>query len=78
MKQLQLVRLECEARLRYNKLMDDKEYYSIKRISSISVEQLQRTLKKKKLDNTKYRENQLRQGHDDAEMLLEKQQDFVS
>ncbi|MBR3812739.1 MAG: hypothetical protein IKK38_02585 [Spirochaetaceae bacterium] len=78
MKQLQLARLECEARLRYNRLMDDKEYYSIKRISSLSVEQLQRNLKKKKLDNTKYRENQLRQGHDDAEMLLEKQQDFDS
>lgn len=58
--------------------MDDKEYYSIKRISSISIEQLQRNLKKKKLDSTKYRENQLRQGHDDAEMLLEKQQDFDS
>ena len=56
--------------------MDDKEYYSIKRISSISVEQLQRNLKKKKLDKTKYRENQLRQGHDDAEMLLEKQDGF--
>ena len=55
MKQLQLVRLECEARLRYNRLMDDKEYYSIKRICSISVEQLQRNLKKKKLDTTKYR-----------------------
>ena len=55
--------------------MDDKEYYSIKRISSVSVEQLQRRLKKK-LDKTKYRENQIRQGHDDAEMLLEKQDGF--
>ncbi|MBO7420954.1 MAG: hypothetical protein J6U06_07535 [Spirochaetaceae bacterium] len=55
--------------------MDDKEYYSIKRISSVSVEQLQRRLKKK-LDKTKYREYQIRQGHDDAEMLLEKQDGF--
>ncbi|MBO4729301.1 MAG: hypothetical protein J5631_12825 [Spirochaetaceae bacterium] len=57
--------------------MDDKEYYSIKRISSLSVEQLQRQLKKK-LDKTKYRENQVHQGHDDAEMLLEKQFGFDS
>ena len=56
--------------------MDDKEYYSIKRISTVSVEQLQRRLKK--LDKTKYRENQVHQGHDDAEMLLEKQCDFDS
>lgn len=61
----------------YNMPMDDKEYYSIKRISSVSVEQLQRRLKKK-LDKTKYRENQIRQGHDDAEMLLEKQDGFDS
>ncbi|MBO4438435.1 MAG: hypothetical protein J5798_03720 [Spirochaetaceae bacterium] len=57
--------------------MDDKEYYSIKRISSLSAEQLQRQLKKK-LDKTKYRENQVHQGHDDAEMLLEKQFGFDS
>ena len=56
--------------------MDDKEYYSIKRISTVSVEQLQRRLKK--LDKTKYRENQVHQGHDDAEMLLEKQCGFDS
>ena len=56
--------------------MDDKEYYSIKRISTVSVEQLQRRLKK--LDKTKYRENQVHQGHDDAEMLLEKQYGFDS
>lgn len=64
--------------MRYNRLMDDKEYYSIKRISSLSLEQLQRNLKMAKLDKTKYRENQVHQGHDDAEMLLEKQQDFDS
>ena len=78
MKQPLLARLECAARLRYNMLMDDKEYYSIKRISSLSVEQLQRNLKKSNLDKTKYRENQVHQGHDDAEMLLEKQQGFDS
>lgn len=72
-----LAGLEGKSCLRYNRLMDDKEYYSIKRISSVSVEQLQRRLKKK-LDKTKYRENQIRQGHDDAEMLLEKQDGFDS
>ena len=56
--------------------MDDNEYYSIKRISTVSVEQLQRRLKK--LDKTKYRENQVHQGRDDAEMLLEKQCGFDS
>ena len=54
--------------------MDDKQYYSIKRITSLSVEQLQKNLKK--IDKTKYRENAVHQGTDDAEMLLEKQNDF--
>lgn len=54
--------------------MDDKEYYSFKRITSLSVEQLQKNLKK--IDKTKYRENAVHQGKDDAEMLLEKQNGF--
>lgn len=62
--------------------MDDKEYYSIKRISSLSVEQLQNNLKKvKKIENksfSNYREAAIFQGHDDAEMLLEKQNNFDS
>lgn len=63
--------------------MDDKEYYSMKRITSLSVEQLQKSLKKitnhnpsPKIDNSNYRQNAIHQGHDDAEMLLEKQNDF--
>lgn len=54
--------------------MDDKEYYSFKRITSLSVEQLQKNLKK--MDKSNYRETALHQGKDDAEMLLEKQKGF--
>lgn len=65
--------------------MDDKEYYSYKRITSLSVEQLQKNLKKvqSQKNNTKnafseYRETAMHQGHDDAQMLLEKQNNFDS
>jgi len=56
--------------------MDDKQYYSFKRITSLTPEQLQKNLKK--IANEKYRNNELRQGKDDAEMLLEKQDNFDS
>lgn len=55
--------------------MDDKQYYSFKRITSLTPEQLQQNLKKKVADS-KYRSNEVHQGKADAEMLLEKQQDF--
>lgn len=55
--------------------MDDKEYYSFKRITSLTPEQLQKNLKKKIADSN-YKSNEVRQGRADAEMLLEKQQDF--
>ena len=69
--------------------MDDKEYYSLKRITSLSVEQLQKNLKKNhvqdqsqkdcdKNDFSKYRETAMYQGPDDAQMLLEKQNNFDS
>lgn len=54
--------------------MDDKEYYSFKRITSLTPEQLQKNLKK--VADAKYRQNAVHQGHDDAEMLLEKQDGF--
>lgn len=56
--------------------MDDKEYYSLKRITSLTPEQIQKN--SKKIADSKYRENELRQGKADAEMLLEKQNDFDS
>ena len=56
--------------------MDDKEYYSFKRITSLTPEQLQKNLKK--VADAKYRNNELRQGKADAEMLLEKQEGFDS
>ena len=56
--------------------MDDKEYYSFKRITSLTPEQLQKNLKK--VADAKYRTNELRQGKADAEMLLEKQEGFDS
>lgn len=63
--------------------MDDKEYYSMKRITSLSVEQLQKNLSRttqkksqKDLSNSNFRETAIFQGHDDAEMLLEKQVGF--
>lgn len=55
--------------------MDDKEYYSFKRITSLTPEQLQKNLKKK-IASSAYKNNEVRQGKADAEMLLEKQQDF--
>ena len=54
--------------------MDDKEYYSYKRITSITPEQLQKN--SKKIANGKYRNNEVHQGKADAEMLLEKQENF--
>lgn len=54
--------------------MDDKEYYSFKRITSLTPEQLQKNLKK--IDKTNYQQNKVHQGAADAEMLLEKQTDF--
>lgn len=56
--------------------MDDKEYYSFKRITSLTPQQLQKNLKK--VADAKYRTNELRQGKADAEMLLEKQEGFDS
>lgn len=56
--------------------MDDKEYYSFKRITSLTPEQRQKNLKK--IADSKYRTNELRQGKADAEMLLEKQDNFDS
>lgn len=56
--------------------MDDKQYYSFKRITSLTPEQLQQNLKKKKVADYTYRNNEIHQGKDDAQMLLEKQQDF--
>lgn len=56
--------------------MDDKEYYSFKRITYLTPEQLQKNLKK--IADSKYRTNELRQGKADAEMLLEKQDNFDS
>jgi len=56
--------------------MDDKQYYSFKRITSLTPEQLQKNLKK--IADQKYKTNELRQGKDDAEMLLEKQEDYDS
>ena len=56
--------------------MDDKEYYSFKRITSLTPEQLQKNLKK--IADSKYRTNELRQGKADAEMLLEKQDNLDS
>ena len=54
--------------------MDDKQYYSMKRITSLTPEQLQKNLKK--IASSKFKDNKVRQCHDDAEMLLEKQNDF--
>ncbi|MCR5437643.1 MAG: hypothetical protein K6E97_11335 [Treponema sp.] len=54
--------------------MDDKQYYAIKRITSLTPDQLQKNLKK--TASSKFKDNKVRQGHDDAEMLLEKQDDF--
>jgi len=56
--------------------MDDKQYYSFKRITSLTPEQLQKNLKK--IADQKYKTNELRQGKDDAEMLLEKQENYDS
>lgn len=56
--------------------MDDKQYYSYKRITSLTPEQLQKNLKK--VADSKYRSNEVHQGKADAEMLLEKQQGFDS
>lgn len=56
--------------------MDDKEYYSFKRITSLTPEQLQKNLKK--VADAKYRTNELRQGKADAEMLMEKQDNYDS
>lgn len=57
--------------------MDDKEYYSFKRITSLTPEQLQKNLKKQ-IASATYKTNEVRQGKADAEMLLEKQQGFDS
>lgn len=72
--------------------MDDKEYYSMKRITSVDIVNMYSKKAKsnsvEKKGNTSYGEikiddgNFLKmnsyQGHDDAEMLLEKQKGFDS
>ena len=59
-------------------VMDDKEYYSMmnRSNSAIIIQQLQKDLQKKKVQNSKpsqsFKDLTVRQGKADAEMLYEK------